>query len=414
MKKIGAYRFWDTSLIRVCDENAYRFFSVCVSIDTDLYDFNLNVQEKSEHEYIFYIKNSDIHKLKEASVKTGVEFEVIKESGLFVVLKRNFKRKIFFISIFFAVISLYLMTLFIWQIQITGCVNRNETDIIELINLNGIHYGLLKNKCDCEAIEEVIRNNFDDVLWVSAAIDGTGLFIQIKENTYLNDKLAITNETADLTADADGRVISIVTREGVPKVSVGDEVKQNDILISGVKEFVNDAGEIYKTEHVYADGDVIAEQVKSYEWKYSRNIKVRNYDSNKYGLRIDVLDKTVFEFEPDISKKLIEVKSKDKILVIGNDFYLPVNVKTNRYRMYTLEKRALSDEALTLLANIHYKMFCVREQLKGVDIIEKNATISFDKNYCTVKAAFVTHEKVGVHTAITVQPIEEQKEELSN
>lgn len=414
MKKIGAHRFLDSSLIRVCDENAYRFFSVCVSMDADLYDFNLHVQENFEHEYIFYIKNSDLYKLKEASIKTGINFEVIKESGLFVVLKRNFKRKIFFISIFLAVISLYLMTLFIWQIKITGCVNRNEAEIMELINLNGFHYGLLKNKCDCEAIEEIIRNNFDDVLWVSAAIDGTGLFIQIKENTYLNDKLALNDETADLSSDVDGKIISIVTREGVPIVSIGDEVKKGDILISGVKEFVNDAGEIYKTEHVYADGDVIAEQVKSYEWKYSRNIKVRNYDSNKYGFRIDVLDKKVFEFEPDINENLIEVKSKDKILVIGNDFYLPVNVKTNRYRLYTLEKRTLSDEALTLLANIHYKMFCVREQLKGVDIIEKNATISFDKNYCTVKAAFVTHEKVGVHTAITVQPINEEIEELSN
>lgn len=415
MKGIKAYRFLDCSLIKVSDDNAYRFFSVCVSMDAMLFDFDLQVQEELKKEYFVYVKNSDMEILKEASIKTGVNFEIIKEMGIISVLRKNFKRKIFFISIAIATITLYLLTLFIWQIQISGCEVRTEAEIMEVLNQTGVYYGISRDKCDCDAIEEAIRNEFEDVLWVSAAINGTGLFIQIKENTYLNDKMAISDDVANLVSDVDGTIVSIVTREGVALVSEGDEVKEGDILISGIKEFYNDAKEVYKTEHIFADGDIVAECVKSYEWKTNRNIKVRNYENKRYGFKIEVFNKKLFAYEPDYEDLLYDKNVNNSVLVLGNDLYLPISFKSTKYKIYTLEDRMLSDNSLALLAKIKYLMFCVKEKSKGVDIIEKNATIKFSKNFCTVNAFMVTHEKIGVHTAITVQPIEEKNtEELTD
>lgn len=411
VKGIRAYRFLDCSLIKVSGENAYRFFSVCVSMDAMLYDIDLQIQEDYEKDYFLYVKNSDLDILKDASLKTGVNFEIIKEMGIISILKKNYKRKIFFISIAVAVIFLYVMTLFIWQIQISGCETRTEAEIIDVINKTGVYYGILRDKCDCEAIEEAIRNEFEDVLWVSAAIDGTGLFIQIKENTYLNDKMAITDDVADFSSDADGTIVSIVTREGVALVSAGDEVKEGDILISGVKEFYNDAKEVYKTEHVFADGDIIAECVKSYEWKINRNIKVRNYVKKRYGFKIELFNKRIFEYEPDYKDVLYDKQVNNSVLVVGNDLYLPFSFTQTEYGIYTLDDRTLSDKSLTLLAKIKYLMFCENEKSKGVDIIEKNATIEFNDRYCTVKASMITRENIGIHTAIAVQPIEEKTAE---
>lgn len=414
MKGIRAYRFLDCSLIKINDINSYRFLSVCVSMGVDFFDMDIRMQENTEDEYLIYVKNSQLNKIKEASVKTGVDFEIVKETGVLAALKRNIKRKIFFISIGVAIVLLFLMTQFIWQIQISGCVSRSEAEILQLVNDKGVCYGVLRNKCDCDALEEAIRNEFEDVLWVSAAINGTGLFIQIKENTYLNDKLAITDKTADLVSDTDGTIISIVTREGVACCVAGDQVKKGDILISGVKEFYNDAKEVYKTEHTYADGDIIAECLKNYEWKYERNIKVRKYIKDRYGFKITFFNKKSLEYEPDNEELLFEKHEKNSVLVVGNDLYLPVNVCLSKYRIYEPEDRILSDESLTKLAKINYLMFCVRQASKGVDIIEKNATISFDKNYCTVNSSMITRERIGVHTDITVEPIAEEIRKESN
>lgn len=411
MKVIKAYKFLDCSLIKVCGEKAYRFFGVCVSLDALLYEMNLHSQENSVNEYYIYVKNKDIPKLKEASIKTGINFEIIKEYGLIAYIRKYFSRKMFFISISIGILLLYALTLFVWQIQISGCVNRNEAEILEVVNDAGAYYGILKGKCDCEAIEEAIRNEFDDVLWVSASIKGTGLFVQIKENTYLNDKMAISEETADLTADSNGTVVSIVTRTGVPQVGIGSEVKTGDILISGVEEFHNDAAEVYKTEHVFADGDVIVESSNSYTWKYRRNIKVRSFVKNKKGISIKFFDRQIINIQPKIKDNKYEVMEKNKVVVVGEDFYLPVSVKNSDYKIYETKEVMLSDESMRIYAGIMYKMFCIREESKGVDIIEKNATIEFNDSYCIVSANMKTRRKCGIHTAITVEPIEEKAEE---
>lgn len=408
MKVIKSYKFFDCSLIKISGDNSYRFFSVCSSMDSLFYDIDLHQLDDSNDEYTFYVKNKDISKLKEASLKTGVNFEVIKETGIFSVLKKNFKRKIVFLSILSASVILYVLTMFIWQIQIDGCVNRTESEILTVLNNSGIRYGILRGKCDCDAIEASIRNNFEDILWVSAAIKGTGLFVQIKENTYLNDKLALNENSADLVSDIDGQIINIVTREGTAKVTAGEEVKKGDILISGVKEFYNDAKELYKTEHIYADGDVIAESVEAYQWHYSKNINVKKYLKNKYGFGVSVFNNKELLIEPDLNEELYDKEENTRVLVVGNDFYLPVSIKYNKYRLYTIEERTLSDNELSVYAKIRYILFCKSMLSKDVDIIEKNATIKFNENNCVVNASMIIQSKIGVHEEIRQLPVEEQ------
>lgn len=408
MKGFKSYKFFDCSQVKISGDNAYRFFSVCSSMNTLFFDIDLHLMDDTKEEYVFYVRNSDINKLKEASLKTGINFEIIKEMGIFSVLKKNFRRKIFYVSILTAVILLYVLTMFIWQIQISGCVSRTETEIMAVLNTAGIRYGILRNKCDCEAIEDAIRNEFEDVLWVSAAVNGTGLFIQIKENTYLNDKLALKDGSANLVSDTDGLVVSIVTTEGIAGVTAGDEVKKGDVLISGIKEYYNDAKELYKTEHIYADGDVIVESAEAYQWKYPRNISVKKYVKNKYGLGISFFNNKELEFEPDLKDEAYDKTDKEKILVVGNDFYLPVSIKSSKYKLYTIEQRSLSDHELSVYAKIRYILFCKSIASKDVDIIEKNATINFNDKNCVVNASMIIRKKTGVHEEIDQLPIEEQ------
>lgn len=415
MKGIKAYRFLDCVLIHVCDENVYRFFSVCASYDIQLYELDLRIQDDSLDEYYIYVRNKDLDKLNEASIKTGVGFSVIKESGVVAFLRKIFKRRMFFISIFVGAVFLYILTLFIWQIQISGCVNHTDEEILSVVNSTGAYYGKLKKACDCEAIEEAIRNEFEDVLWVSASINGTGLIVQIKENTYLNDKMAINDETADLTADFDGTVIDIVTRTGVPLVQKGDEIKAGDILISGVEEFYNDAAEVYKTEHVFADGDIIVESGNSYKWEYNKKINVKKTVDVKHGIELFFFDKRIVNYHPKNNEEKYYLLENNGVFVIGEDLYLPLSYKKTEYKIYESEERILSNDALKLYAGIMYKMFCLQEEAKGVDIIEKNAKISFSDSGCTVESFMLTHRICGVHTPITVEPIIEQpKEEETN
>lgn len=411
MREFKSYRFFDCILIKICSCDAYRFFSVCQAYNVSIYELNLRLKDDKYSEYYFFVKSRDLEKLRDASIKTRISYEQIKEIGILPAVKRFLNRKFFFTCILSCAIMLYVLTLFIWQIQISGCVNRTSGEILELINEKGISFGMFKVKCDCDKIEEAIRNEFEDVLWVSASIKGTGLFIQIKENTYLNDKMAIGNEPADLTADFSGKIIDIVTRTGEALVKVDDEIEKGQILISGVEKFYNDSKEIYKTEHVYADGNVVVECSTAYTWKYNRFVKVKRPVRCRLGIELRLFDKKLFKYEPDIEKENYYKLVNNNVLVIGNDLYMPISVKKTKYYICESDKIRLSDKALRVYAEIMYKMFCIKEASKGVDIIEKNATISFDDSSCVVEAAMTYHKSCGIHTAITEASVTDSDEE---
>lgn len=101
----------------------------------------------------------------------------------------------------------------------------------------------------------------------------------------------------------------------------------------------------------------------------------------------------------------------NNVLVIGNDLYMPISVKKTKYYICESDKIRLSDKALRVYAEIMYKMFCIKEASKGVDIIEKNATISFDDSSCVVEAAMTYHKSCGIHTAITEASVTDSDEE---
>ena len=45
-----------------------------------------------------------------------------------------------------------------------------------------ISEGKRKKEISCDKIAEMMRENFDDVIWVSASVDGVELKIEVKEN----------------------------------------------------------------------------------------------------------------------------------------------------------------------------------------------------------------------------------------
>lgn len=79
----------------------------------------------------------------------------------------------------------------------------------------------------------MLREEFSNITWVSAKIEGTQLILEIKENVdgY------VTEETPEgpfsLAASKDGIVSSIITRSGTPMVLPGTPCKKGDVLVSG-------------------------------------------------------------------------------------------------------------------------------------------------------------------------------------
>ena len=226
-------------LIQVTGYSPERFLNLCSR--KQIYLWGL---EPKENSYEMFITIRGFRKLKPILKKTRTKVTILNRLGLPFFFHRYRKRKVFFFGILFCLTFIYVMSLFVWNIHIEGNFTRTDEVILEFLESKHIKHGMLKKKVNCERIVKDIRKEFDDIVWVSAYVTGTRLMIQVKENTDTFPMEAAKEEPPnDIVADKDGRITSIVTRNGVPCVKPGDEVKKGDILVSGKVEVKNDAGE---------------------------------------------------------------------------------------------------------------------------------------------------------------------------
>ena len=138
---------------------------------------------------------------------------------------------------------------------------------------------MLKSKVDCPGIVKAMRKEYNDIVWVSASIDGSRLNVQVKENedTFREEDVSVSPEEnpTDLIASADGVITEIVTRSGVPQVHVGDTVKKGDLLVLGRVEVVNDSQEVIGYQYHASDADIFADT----QIEYSDSISLLLCDS---------------------------------------------------------------------------------------------------------------------------------------
>lgn len=137
----------------------------------------------------------------------------------------------------------------------------------------GIYPGMQKKNVDCQGIVKALRKEYNDIVWVSASLDGSRLKIQIKEN---EDALPIISSTqtdksnktdslpADLVASTDGIITNLITRTGIPQVHIGDSVTKGTLLVSGRIDILDDSGEITGYQYTHADADIFADTQISY------------------------------------------------------------------------------------------------------------------------------------------------------
>ena len=225
---------------------------------------------------------ADVFRLKPFLRKSGCRVTILGKARGAFLFHRTRKRKAFFLGFLLAASILYLLSSFIWNIQVTGNRLNSTQAVLEVLEREGIRHGQPKGKISCQKAADLLREEFENVVWVSARIQGTRLVLEIKENTesFAEEKKGEIRPS-DLRATKEGTVVRIVTRSGVPKVKVGDPCEKGTVLISGQIPITDDSGEVVRTEEVPADGDVYLSSVYYYQNRIPRRYERRIYEEKE-------------------------------------------------------------------------------------------------------------------------------------
>lgn len=389
--------------IRITGYSPERFLNLCSHHQIYLWDLT-----PSSHSYEMYISLKGFRKLKPIVRKTQTKVTIVNRYGFPFFLHRYRKRKMFFAGAFLSIALIYFMSLFIWNIHIEGNYTRTDENILEFLESQNIEHGMRKSKVDCSRIVKDIRKQYDDIIWVSASIRGTRLIIQVKENedTFTEETETKTTEPCDIIADKDGIITSIITRNGVPHVSEGAEVKKGDLLVSGKIEVKNDAGEVINYQYQTSDADIFAQTTLAYENEIPLTYISKDYSGTEkclYYLKIGKYTCSLGSLKNNYKDS--ERMTKETQIRIGESFYLPLTYGVTRIRHYTPKEKPYAKKDLQKLLTADFERFCEDLEKKGVQILENDVKIYTGQKSALAKGSLKLIEPVGTDTPTEVTKI---------
>ena len=415
---IRSFIRWLQGYIRLCvaGYSPERFLNMCCF--HNLFIWGLEPTEKG---YEMYMSISDFRKLKPIIRKTHTKVTLEGRYGFPFFLARYRKRKLFFAGLFLCAVLLRAYSLFIWDIHFEGNERYPDTTLAEFLESEGVAPAMLRSRVDCPGIVKAIRKEYNDIVWVSASIDGSRLKIQVKENedTFPEKDASVVpdggeEKPVDLVASADGVVTKIVTRSGVPQVHVGDTVKKGDILVLGRVEVVNDSQEVVSYQYHRSDADVFADTQMEYTDTLPLTYQEKVYDGKKkYQPFIRLADWTVSVGSIKNKYEHSERVTEETQIRLGENFYLPLFYGMKSVKSYSLVERTYSEEEARRLLSLDFKRFCEDLEEKGVQIRENNVKIHLYEDSASASGTVYLNERITEEADTEILTVERKETDES-
>lgn len=407
--------------IRVQGFSPERFLNMCSY--HDIYIWGLS---PAGNGYEMYLSIADFRRLKPLAKKTHTKIALVERRGFPFFLFHYRKRKLFFLGLFLCIVLLKIYSMFIWDIHFEGNEKWPDETLAEYLRSEGVAPFMLKKEVDCPGIVKNIRKEYNDIVWVSASIDGSRLKIQIKENedtlldengeTGENEKTSSAGDETpkDLIATSDGIITSIVTRSGVPQVHVGDEVKKGDILVLGRVDVVNDSGEVTGYQYQQSDADVFADTELEYTDSIALTYSKKVYDGRKrYQPYIRIGDLTLSIGSISSQYEHSELSVKEHQLKAGENFYLPFSYGLKTVKSYTFEEETYTEGKIREILSGNFQQFCKDLDEKGIQIRENSVKIHLYADSASASGTLYLNERITEEADTEILTIERKETDES-
>ena len=363
-----------------------RFINICISKKILLWNI------KREKSTILYANVSikDYKRLKSIAKKTKSKISIQSKKGIPFILHKYRKRKIFVALLAIIVIALFVMSRFIWNIEIKGNERIHKEEIIEELNKQGLRIGTYKRKINANSIINKVRLNRNDIAWMGINLEGTNVIVEIKETSEAPE-IIDENEYCNIVANKEGMITKISVQNGTAVVKEGDIVKAGDILVLGYLE-----GKYTGIRYVHAKADIEAKIWYSKKEKVFLKQQIQvptGATEEKYALNIN-------NFKINFYKTLSKFKNYDTInenkkLKIFSNFYLPIEITKKTNYEYKYEEKTYTEEELTKITEEKIEKELEEEILQKENIINKQTNIYPNEDYIEVEVIYEVLENIG-------------------
>ena len=295
-----------------------RFINMCRNKNILLW----NIKRKNSSFIICKIGIKEFKKIRDIARKTKCKITITSKKGIPFMFEKYKKRKIFLLMMCIISGLLFVLSQFVWNIEvkITGDT-LNEDEIINSLNENGLYIGEKKSSIDVKEIINNVRLKREDISWIGIEIKGTNAIVEVVEAEE-KPEVVDENDYCSIVSDKPGKILKVIANNGTAMVKPGDIVKEGSLLIAGWIE-----GKYTGTRFVRADGkiDALVWYTETGSVKLNeKKIEKTGNTEKKYALNIN-------NFRINLYKKLSNFEKYDTIytakkIKIFSNFYIPVEL----------------------------------------------------------------------------------------
>jgi similar to stage IV sporulation protein len=233
--------------------NPERVLNMALSRGISIWDIRL----QEEKHYQLKVSLGGYKALRLLVRRSSCKVKIIRKKGLPFFLMWAKRRKVLVFGTFFFCLVLYILSSFVWFVEVSGNEQVSTSVILKKAQDYGLKRGVPKASFQKNRLAEKLLWEIEELAWVGIHVQGTRIMIEVAEKTLLpSDE---ENSSADLIARIEGEIEELLVFKGIPQVQEGDQVKKGQVLILGGE--VSPAGE---AQIIRAKGLIRARVLRSY------------------------------------------------------------------------------------------------------------------------------------------------------
>lgn len=185
--------------------------------------------------------------------KTDTVLQEIQYGGLPYWLKRYRHRAGLLIGLILCGFGCHYLSGIVWSIDIRTPSLINEYEVRQMLREHGLSEGTPAKQVDVSGIINSISVNDRRVSWMTVNIMDTHAEVNISPNLSSVVQRQEPVPLSNMKSIADGTVTKVEVYHGAANVKVGDGIRKNQLLVSGLVEYTN--GQVILTDceaHIFA------------------------------------------------------------------------------------------------------------------------------------------------------------------
>ena len=370
--------------IRIISAEPESLVSDLLAADIDLW----NVQIENLLTIVLTIRYRQLPLLKKILEKSGSTCQILKKEGLYWSFNRVRNRSAFLVGILTFVLCAIWIPGRVFFLETSGNERIPSKRILSEVESYGIRFGSKASDVRSEELKNKLLSSIPQLQWVGVDIQGTKAIIQVKERSVQENMDDTRRTVSSIVANKDGVITKMTVESGTPLFSVGQSVKENEVIVSGY----TDCG--IKVIAGNAKAEVFAHTLHEKEFVsplFSERSGVAVHKTSCYKLRIG---KKVINLcnHSGISDATCVKMYSENYWTLPGGFRLPVSVIKIDYMVHdgvNQTKEAVCDWLMA------YARSYIRQQMIAGEILSEDTHLEMNDGIHVLTGYYSCNELIG-------------------